>query len=134
MSVFALVPIYLVSALGLFGVIGLVVKASRVPPRVVMMLVTYLQVVASVKSLGLKWSPSTENVLQATTPLNFNVQSIAPECDMSVDYESRWLSGQLFPVVLVSVVGLVKVMSGVLSGGIEKTLSHTKWKVRSDDV
>ncbi len=134
MSVFALVPIYLVSALGVFGVLGFVVKASRVPPRLVMMLVTYLQVVASVKSLGLKWSPSTENVLQATTPLNFNVQSIAPECDMSVDYESRWLSGQMFPVVLLCVVGLVKVMSGVLSVGIEKTLSHTKWKVRSDDV
>ncbi len=134
MSVFALVPIYLVVALMVLGVLAVIVKATRVPRKLVSMMVTYLQLVASVKSLGLKWSAASETVLQATTPLNFNLQSIAPECDMKVDYESRWLSGQLFPLIVVMMIGLVKVLSGVLSGVTEKAMSHTKWSVTREQV
>ncbi len=98
---------YMLLAFLLFGVGIAVYIRFRLRKQVLNSLITFLQLLATVNSLNLKWTPSSQFVLRLAIPFNFNLEVISPECAVKLSYLSRWIIIQVLPLVGLVILLLV---------------------------
>ena len=60
-------------------------------------------------SFKFAWPPELVAVFHSLSLASFNLQLLAPECSISVNYEDRWLVTVALPIILVGAVLVVVV-------------------------
>jgi hypothetical protein len=50
----------------------------------------YLQVLSMFAGFGFDWPPSIKAIFNAFSLLNFNFELLAPECSVSLNFETKW--------------------------------------------
>ena len=74
----------------------------------------FLQVLSMFAGFGFVWPPQVLELLNALTLFNFNFDLLAPECSVSIDFETKWYIIQSLPLTLaVCIAGVVCVTKGL---------------------
>ena len=58
---------------------------------------------------GFKWPSELVALYNAFSLVNFNLELLAPECSVTINYEQKWYVVQLLPIILLG--GIVVVMA-----------------------
>ncbi len=62
--------------------------------------VDFLQVLSMFASFGFDWPPAIVSLFNAFSLINFNFELLAPECSLSLNYETKWFIVQSLPLLL----------------------------------
>jgi hypothetical protein len=50
----------------------------------------FVQVLAMFAGFGFNWPPAVKAIYNAFSLVNFNFELLAPECSVSVNFETKW--------------------------------------------
>jgi hypothetical protein len=50
----------------------------------------FVQVLSMFSNFGFAWPPAIKAIYSAFSILNFNVELLAPECSISISFETKW--------------------------------------------
>ena len=70
------------------------------------------------------WPPALLSLYHAFSLFNFNFDLLAPECSVSLNYETKWYIIQSLPVILVAGIAAVVVATRTLQWVQVKTLGR----------
>jgi hypothetical protein len=112
--------LYLIVAVVILGAAFVIYVRFKLSKQVVIMAITYLQLLATVSSVHLRWTPQTQAALQLTIPFNFNL-------------EVRMIIGASAQRILSSITttSFPLLFSPLLYRPLEST--HTHWKENKAD-
>ena len=74
----------------------------------------FLQILSIFAALNFQWPPQLTSIYDAFSLASFNLDLLAPECSISVNYESKWLITEALPIILVCAVVIVLVCTRFL--------------------
>ena len=74
----------------------------------------FLQILSIFASFNFAWPPQLISLYHSLSLASFNLQLLAPECSISINYEDKWLVTASLPLILVGAVLLVVSMTRLL--------------------
>jgi hypothetical protein len=66
-----------------------------------------LQTLSMFAQIKLNWPPSVMQLFNSLSALNFNIDLLAPECNLTINFEAKWYIVQAVPLVLLAGIVLV---------------------------
>ncbi len=69
------------------------------------------------------WPPALQQLYEALSLASFNLELLAPECSVSVTFESKWLVTASLPILLLCAVGVVVALTRALQW-TQRTVFH----------
>jgi hypothetical protein len=82
--------------------------------------ITLAQTLGSLGAIRLKWTPQLKDTLAAVSASNINIEVTAPDCAYPVTFESKWLAGQVAPVITIFFFGFFYSLYLIFNGQSNK--------------
>ncbi len=67
----------------------------------------FLQVLSMFSGFQFKWPPAIIAIYNALSLVNFNFELLAPECSVSLNFETKWYIVQSLPLILIGGICVV---------------------------
>ena len=74
----------------------------------------FLQALSMFSSFGFDWPPTVRALLDVFSLLNFNFELLAPECTVTLNYETKWYIVELLPAILLGGIVVVVAFTRIL--------------------
>ncbi len=84
---------------------------------IVCLLQDFLQILSMFSNMDFEWPAALLTLYRGLSLINFNLELLAPECSLAVNFEQKWFVTQLLPIVLgasiLAVLAATKVLQWV---------------------
>jgi hypothetical protein len=74
----------------------------------------FLQILSMFSNMDFAWPAALLSLYRGLSLVNFNLELLAPECSLAVNFEQKWFVTQLLPLILGASILLVLAATKVL--------------------